>query len=371
MDPRYKKLAKIFVNYSTDVQKGELVIIHCFDGVPDLMIKAIIDEVCKRGGIPMVWLEKYRIIREILKNGTKEIIKAHAEHELKTMQKAKAYIVIRSYENDNELSDVPADKMDIYKKYWLDPVHFKERILNTKWVLSRWPTKAMAQKFGTSTEAMEDWFFKVCADVDYKAMDKNMDPLVKLMKKTDKVKIVGPGDTYLEFSIKGIPVRKCPGERNIPDGEIFTAPAKNSVNGIIEYNTPTMNEGKKFSNIKLKFKDGKIIESSCESGDQKALENILNTDKGARYIGEFALGVNPQIKESMGEILFDEKIAGSFHFTPGNAYDDADNGNKSNIHWDLVCIQTKEKGGGEMYFDDVLVRKDGMFVLKELKKLNP
>jgi aminopeptidase len=188
------------------------------------------------------------------------------------------------------------------------------------------------------------------------------------MSRTDKIRLVSPG-TDLHFSIKGIPVIKCDGEKNIPDGEVFTAPVKDSVNGVLHYNAKTLYDGTVFENMSLKFKDGKIVEGT--SSNTKAMNHIFDADEGARYVGEFAIGLNPYITRPMLDTLFDEKIAGSIHFTPGNAYDEAFNGNKSAVHWDMVLIQTKEWGGGEIYFDDVLVRKDGIFVHDELKGLNP
>ncbi|MFA7076200.1 MAG: aminopeptidase, partial [Candidatus Izemoplasmatales bacterium] len=187
--------------------------------------------------------------------------------------------------------------------------------------------------------------------------------------KTDKVRIVSP-NTDLRFSIKGLNVVPCAGENNIPDGEIFTAPVKDSVNGVIQYNTPSAYRGRVFNDIKLKFKDGKIVEATADD-NLDVLEEIFNTDEGARYVGEFAIGVNPKVSTPMTNTLFDEKIAGSIHFTPGNSYDHCPNGNKSSIHWDLVLIQTEAYGGGEIYFDDVLIRKNGIFVIESLKGLNP
>ena len=177
----------------------------------------------------------------------------------------------------------------------------------------------------------------------------------------------GPG-TDLTFSIKGMNAIKCDGERNIPDGEVYTAPIRDSINGTLSYNTPSLVAGFRFENIRFTFENGKIVDATAN--DTQRINQYLDTDEGGRYIGEFSLGVNPNIHTPMCDTLFDEKIAGSIHFTPGNAYDEADNGNRSAIHWDLVLIQTPEYGGGEIYFDDVLIRKDGRFVIPELEGLN-
>ena len=199
-------------------------------------------------------------------------------------------------------------------------------------------------------------------------MSKAMDSLVELMNRTDRVHIKGPG-TDLTFSIKDIPAIKCAGEMNIPDGEVYTAPVKESMNGVISYNTPSEEQGFTYENIRFEIKDGKIIKAAAN--DNERINQLLDTDEGARYFGEFAIGVNPYILNPMKDTLFDEKIAGSFHLTPGMAYEDAPNGNDSAVHWDLVMIQRPEYGGGEIYFDDVLIRKDGLFTLPELMCLNP
>jgi aminopeptidase len=241
------------------------------------------------------------------------------------------------------------------------------RVNKTRWVVLRWPTPSMAQAANMSTEAFEDFFFKVCT-MDYAKLQLAMKPLQKRMQAADQVHITGPG-TDLRFSIKDINAIMCSGDRNIPDGEVFSCPVKNSVQGTIQFNTPTIYAGSRFENVSLEFKDGKIIKAT--SSQTEKLNQILDTDKGARYIGEFSLGTNPHILNPMCDILFDEKITGSFHFTPGQAYEDADNGNRSAVHWDMVCIQRPEYGGGEVYFDGELIRKDGKFIPKDLVKLNP
>jgi aminopeptidase len=235
-------------------------------------------------------------------------------------------------------------------------------------VCAAWPSSSMAQAASMSTEAFEDFYFRVCT-MDYRRMNEAAKELVALMQKTDRVRIVSPNGTDITFSIKGIPVIPCTGANNIPDGEVFTAPVRESVNGVICYNTPTIYEGKKFENIVLRFEKGKIIEAT--GSDTEALNAILDTDEGARYVGEFAIGINPHITDGMCDILFDEKICGSIHLTPGASYDDASNGNISAIHWDMVLIQTEKYGGGQIYFDDVLIRDNGLFVIDALKPLNP
>lgn len=367
-DIRIEKLAYNLVNYSCRLKKGENVLIKVYgEGEERSLVMAIIQEVYKVGANPFVWNHDPEIMRELLKKCNEEQIKTWAESDLMLMKKMDAYIGVWGGNNNAENSSIKEENYKIYEKLYLDPVHMHQRVKNTKWVVLNYPTSSMAQQASMSTDEFEDFYFKVC-NLDYSKMDKAMDNLVSLMNKTDKVKIIGEG-TNLEFSIKNIPAIKCAGIMNIPDGEVFTAPVRDSINGVLSYNTPSLySDGFTYENIKLEFKNGKIVNASAN--DNERINKIFDTDEGARYIGEFAIGVNPYITKPMKDTLFDEKIMGSFHFTPGACYDEAPNGNKSTIHWDLVCIQTKEYGGGEMYFDDVLIRKDGVFVIDELKCLN-
>ncbi len=365
-DPRINRLAKNLVTHSTALKRGETVLIEAFD-IPDELIIELIKEAKKKGAKPLVSVKSNSVLRELIRNTTEEHMSLIGNYESYRMKKVDAYIGVRGSLNISELSDVKSEHMAFYQSHWHKPVHLDIRVPKTKWVVLRYPTPSMAQQAQMSTEAFEAFYFKVC-NLDYSKMDRAMNPLKKLMEKTDKVRIQGPG-TDLEFSIKGMPAIKCAGEMNIPDGEIFTAPVKNSVNGVIAYNTPSLYHGTTFENVTLTFKKGRIVEAT--GNHAKKLNKILDSDKGARFVGEFAIGVNPYINHAMSDTLFDEKINGSIHFTPGGAYDEADNGNKSKIHWDMVLIQTRAYGGGRITFDDKLIRRDGKFIPKSLQKLNP
>jgi aminopeptidase len=363
-DPRIDSLAKQLVGYSIDLKKGEKVLLDLYD-VPDSIGIALIREARRKNAIPFVRIHQSRISRELLMGATEDQYKVTSKLLLSEMKDMDAYIAVRGSHNISETSDVAQKNMQVAMKQMRPVIDY--RVKKTKWCVLRWPTAAMAQQASMSTEAFEDFYFKVCL-LDYKALVPSMNALKRLMESTDKVHIVGPG-TDLKFSIKGIPAVVCGGNYNIPDGEVFTAPVKNSVEGVLSHNAPTIYQGIAFDAIKLEFKEGKIIKA--EAGNKtKELNRILDTDPGARYIGEFALGFHPVIREPMRDILFDEKIAGSFHFTPGQAYEIADNGNQSQIHWDMVNIQRKDYGGGEIYFDGKLIRKNGIFLPKNLEKLN-
>ncbi len=362
-DARFDKLAKLLVEYSTRLKRNETVLIEAFD-VPDEMTIALIRAVRKARAIPFVQIQRAKVNREMALEASEGQLSVAAQHELARMKKMDAYIALRGSNNITEFSDVSAGRMRLIAKK-MRPVQ-DQRVKKTKWVVLRWPTPSMAQLASMSTEAFEDFFFQVCT-LDYRKLQPGMKALKSLMEKTDRVKIKGPG-TDLLFSIKGIPAIICGGDRNIPDGEVFSCPVKNSVNGHVTFNAPTIYQGIGFDGIRLEFREGKIVDAT--SNQTEKLNKILDSDPGARYIGEFSFGFNPYILQPMRDILFDEKIAGSFHFTPGQAYDEADNGNRSQIHWDLVNIQRPDYGGGEIYFDGKLIRRDGEFVPKQLRSLN-
>ncbi|WLD92401.1 aminopeptidase [Alkalihalobacillus sp. AL-G] len=365
-DPRIQSLANNIITYSVSLQPGEKVLIEN-TGYQKELVNALVEEAHKAGGHPYVTLKDETTQRALLMDATEEQLEAQGRFEKAIMKEMDAYVAIRSGDNISELSDVPSEKMAMYQNKVYTPVHRTIRIPKTKWTVLRYPNSAMAQLADMSSPAFEDLYFNVC-NLDYSNMLEAMKPLADLMDRTDIVHIKGPG-TDLKFSIKDIPSNKSAGHHNLPDGEVYTAPVRESVNGIITYNAPSPYQGFVFENISLTFKDGKVIEATAN--DSERINKVLDTDEGARYIGEFAIGVNPYIQNPMQDILFDEKIDGSFHFTPGQCYDQAFNGNNSDIHWDMVCIQRPEYGGGEIYFDGVLIRKDGRFILPELEALNP
>ncbi|WP_289140099.1 aminopeptidase [uncultured Brevibacillus sp.] len=364
VDPRLTKLTDVLVNYSTNVQKGENILIEAI-GIDTPLVKELVKAVQQAGGHPYVNLRDHSVIRQLLLEGTEDQLRTWAEIDQFQMEKMQAHIIVLGGQNLSELSDIPSDKMRLYASLYRQVV--ASTSLTKKWAFLRYPSPSMAQLANMSTEAFEDFYFNVCT-MDYAKMSKAMAPLKELMDKTDRVKIIGPG-TELLFSIKGIGAVACDGIFNIPDGEVFSAPVRDSVNGVITFNTPSHYQGFTYENVQLEFTDGKIVKATAN--DTERINKIFDTDEGARYVGEFALGFHPLIQEPMKDILFDEKIDGSFHFTPGRCYDAANNGNKSSIHWDMVMIQRPEWGGGEIWFDDRLIRKDGRFIIPELEQLNP
>lgn len=365
MSEKLKELASLIVNYSIRVEKDERVLITTQSLETREFVSYLIEEIYKNGGVPCLKINDPILgarLAEKNNEGRIELLKKIQENEVELFD---SFINIRYATNDYENKNVSGEMSKKLSQALLPSSDV--RVNQRKWVLLNYPSLLDSYKAKmTSTEFME--FALKVMTVNYKSMSELIKPLKKLMDKTDKVRIVSPG-TDITFSIKGMGSIPCVGEMNIPDGELYSAPVKNSVNGTITYNTPSPYQGRVYNHVSLEFKDGKIINATCDEDNEK-LNEIFNTDEGARYVGEFSLGFNPEILYPMGDILYDEKILGSIHFTPGQAYKDCYNGNDSGIHWDMVLIQRKDYGGGEIYFDDVLIRKDGMFVLEELKPLN-
>lgn len=365
MDNYLNSLADTIVNYSLNVSKGEKVLITYHSEECTSFVKMLIEKIISKGGIPMFkysFNEINSLIMENLNEDIIDLIVKNKEHEVYTYD---SIVQIIYNDNDYENKNVSPKMLNLLgeKSREIDNIRINKR----KWVLLNYPSKLDAYKAKMTTNDFREYALKAMT-ADYQKMNEVLKPLKELMEKTDKVRITGP-NTDLTFSIKGMPAIICAGEYNIPDGEVYTAPIKDSVNGIITYNTESPYRNGVYKNISLEFKDGKIVKATCD-GDNDSLNEIFDTDSGSRFVGEFSLGVNPNIRSAMGDILYDEKICGSIHFTPGTCYENCDNGNISSIHWDLVLIQREEYGGGNIYFDDVLVRKDGIFVKNELKNIN-
>lgn len=365
-DPRIEQLAKNLIQYSIKLQPGEKLLIEV-DGLETPLAKELVKQAYAVGGVPFLLIHNHELLREVIIGCTKEQLEAMASYDLNRVNDMQAYILIRAGENMSELSGVSPDQMALYRKHYAQKIN-GTRYHHTKWCILRYPNHAMAQQANMSTEDMEDLYFNVC-NLDYSKMDRAMDNLVALMNQTDKVKLTGPG-TDLTFSIKGMPVMKDAGLMNLPDGEVYTMPVKESVHGYITYNTPSLKEGFTYDQIRFEVKDGRIIQATAN--DTERINRLLDTDQGSRFFGEFGIGLNPYIEKPMKDTLFDEKIWGSYHFTPGCVpIGSPGNENWSELHWDIVNIQRPEYGGGEIWFDDLLVRKEGLFIPESLHALNP
>ena len=362
-----QKLARQIVTYACGVQPGEKVLIEYQGDTSRPMARALVRETYLAGGLPFVDHIDMKVQHDLLLSCTEEQMRMQARWDADRMSAMDCFISIRGIDNAAEYADVPAERMAIYNKNYYAPVHLGIRIPKTRWSVTRYPSDSMAQNGGMTLEQLEDFYFKATT-IDMERFCAAQAPLCDLMGRTDRVKILGPG-TDLEFSIKGQQCTYDDGHFNIPCGEVGSAPILETLNGRISYNVPSIYNGFTFENIQFTLEKGVIVKATAN--DTERLNKILDTDAGARRIGEFSIGTNPYIPAPIKDTLFDEKMGGTFHFTPGNAYDFCDNGNRSAIHWDLVCSQLPEHGGGEIWFDGVLVRKDGRYVLPELEALNP
>jgi len=363
-DKRNETLAKILLTYSVDLQPGEKLMLDIRGTGGLVLAKEVVRQATQMGGVPLWYYNDPSLVRPWVQGASEEQMEDFGQLHLKLMKEIDAWLCLHAPDNPFDLADVDGKQLQLYRRLYSEPVHLQERVNNTKWCILNYPTNSMAQLAEMSREDFEDFYYEVCC-LDYARMSQAMDPLVELMERTDQVLIVGP-DTDLRFSIKGIPAIKCDGLDNIPDGEVFTAPVRDSVDGYITFNIPALERGIIFNDIRLEFREGRVVDAACQ-GSARMLNEILDTDEGARYTGEIALGLNPFIVRPMKDALFDEKIAGSLHFALGDCDEEASNGNKSAIHWDIVQVQTQEYGGGEIYFDGELIRKDGIFVDQRLE----
>lgn len=368
-DPRHDALARILVNYSTRVRRGDVAMVNGigFDTYP--LARAVAREVIKAGGVPILLAGENDHVRDLIRLCDDEQLDRLSGVLLAEMKLAQVYIGIRGAQNAFELGDVPRPRLDAYNAKIVRPVHLEQRVKHSRWCVLRYPNAAMAQLALTSTEAFEDYYFRVCT-IAYEKMAEAVIPLAQRLRRADRVRILAPG-TDLRFSIRGIPNVPCVGDRNIPDGELFTAPVRDSVEGDVQFNTPTLLEGRPFDHIRLRFEKGRVVDCADGGGNTEELLRILDRDEGACFIGEWSIAFHPLIQRPMRDILFDEKINGSWHLALGNCYDEAPNGNQSGLHWDLVQIQRPEFGGGTIELDGEVIRRDGRFVPADLQGLNP
>ena len=364
--PNLNTFAKTIVEYSCSVKSGENVLILAEGLEAKPLVLELVKEVYRAGANPFYDLIDTDVQKAFISGCNERQMEVYSEFSMQKLQQMQALIVISALESPDKYADIPLKQMSLFNNYYMQRCFYGYGVLNTKWIYVKYPTQSMARLFGQSQEAFEQYYFSVCT-LDYAKLSASMDKLVNLFSKTDKVRILADG-TDLTFSIRGITAQKSDGKNGLPDGEVFTAPVRNSANGVIRFNCPLYFRGTLLEDIRLVFENGKVVEATAN--DSARLNAILDLDENARYLGEFALSVNNRITSPMKDILFDEKIGGSLHLALGNAYITTDNGNHSSIHMDIVQIQRSEFGGGEVWFDGVLIRKDGKFVPEELAELD-
>ena len=355
------RLADLILNHSTEVQKNDQVMVQLIglNGID--LLRALVEGIRQRGAHPFVQIEDTEVQRTLVEQGDETFWKNQASvDQLPLMKQMDVFIGIRAFENIYEQSKASKDANKAYSEHFLKPVHFDERVNNTRWCIMRYPSPAFAMNAKLPTRDFMKFYYEACL-VDYGQLQQSMKPLEARLRAADQVRLVGEG-TDIRLSVKGQNWVPCFGRHNIPDGEIFSSPIIDSVQGVIRY-APSVYQGKPFEFVSLEVKDGVVVDFDSSNND--ALRDILDTDKGARRFGEFSFGTNPIISSPMYDILFDEKIYGSNHLTLGKDYEIAPNGNSSNIHWDLVCI------GADVYLDGELIRKGRHYVTEDLKGLNP
>lgn len=356
-----QKLATLILEHSTKVQAGENVMVQLIGLNGIELMRALIEQIRDKNAHPFVKIEDTETQRILVEKGDADYWKNQTSvDQLPLMKQMDVYIGIRASENIYETSQATKEANKAYATHFQNPVHFEERVNNTRWCIMRYPSPAFAMNAKMPTRAFAEFYYDACL-VDYTLLAKAMEPLEKRLRVTNKIRLKGEG-TDISFSVKGQNWVPCFGTHNIPDGELFTSPVLDSVNGTITY-APSVYQGKPFEFVKLVVENGVVVD--FDSSNNEALKDILDTDEGARRFGEFSFGTNPVISSPMYDILFDEKIFGSNHLTLGNDYEVAPNGNTSNIHWDLVCI------GADVYLDGELIRQGRNFVVDDLKGLNP
>jgi len=363
-----QQLAGILVEHSCRLQPGERVLIEAV-GAPRDVVAAVVRKAAESGASPFVVFKEDAVLRELALVQSPDDLRLVAESELTLLRSMDALIGIRAHRNCHELGDLPEEKRRAVYEHYVRPVHCEYRNLHLRRVFVRWPTAAAAQAARLCTDAFRRLFFRACL-IDYAALEEAARPLLARLVEADRVRLVGPDDTDLRFDITGVPAITMAGRQNVPDGEIQTSPVPGSLNGRVRYNVPSTYMGHFFPEIGLDFRNGEVVDvfGAC---DNKQVWSILRQDEGALRVGEFAVGINPALDRPVGDLLFDEKMWGSVHLAQGNSYRETDNGNRSAVHWDIVLHQTADAGGGEMYLDDDLIRRDGRFVVPELKHLNP
>ena len=359
MQPSEKdiQLAKVLLDHSLKIKPKEKVLIVSGElGLP--LGKAVYTEVLKRGAYPMIDTTTNGLDYTFYSLANDWQLSYVPDEVIKTKYNwADAFVRIVADDNLRELASIDPTKLTTRAKL-MRP--FSDIMLTKRWILTYYPTNAMAQEAGMSLEEMRKFYFESCL-VDYDAMGKRLKKLESVMDKGKMIHVIGYL-TDLWVNIEGRLAQECSAACNIPDGECFLAPVTNGVNGEVYFDLPTLAFGHEVSGIHLEFKEGKVINASAEYGDD-ALQKMLETDPGARYLGEFAIGANYNITRGMLNTLFDEKIGGTIHMALGMAYKDKRGGgeNESGIHWDLV--KDMRLPGSILTIDEKEVLKEGKLLI--------
>ncbi|MBI5971334.1 MAG: aminopeptidase [Deltaproteobacteria bacterium] len=354
-DPRVEKLAKILVRHSARVKKGDRVLISASSELAKPLVLEVYKEVMKAGAHPTASIAFEETSNIFYDYANDDQIRNFPKTKLFEAKNIDCAITIRAASNKKALSNVDPKRIAARSKV-IRPI--SEVIVNeTRWVLCNFPTNALAQEADMSLEEYERFLYNA-TNIDWMAVRRKEEKLKNAMDRAKEIHIVGK-DTDLKISIKGRKAIPCCGERNMPDGEVFLSPVEDSAEGHIFYEMPAIYQGREVTGIRLRFSKGRVVDAVADK-NEKFLITMLDTDKGARYLGEVGIGVNYGIQKFSKDILFDEKIGGTVHLAVGRSYEEAGGKNVSAIHWDMIKDLRK---GGAILLDGRTIQKNGKFLI--------
>ena len=365
-DLRRRKLAELLVNYSTEVQPGDWVgILGEVGSLP--ILRDVYEAVLLSGGHPSLLIGDEEMQRKFLRHASDEQLRWIDPALKRYTEESDVYIRVGAPENTRAMSNISASRMQAWRAAQSEILQTRlERSARGefRWVGSLYPTQASAQEANMSLEEYEDFVYGACfCDVDdpaaeWRKLSEMQQHKVDFLAGKDRIELRGP-NIDLELSIAGRAFINSDGKRNMPSGEIFTGPVEDSVKGWVRFSYPAIVGGRAVSGIELKFVDGAVSEASAEMNED-LLHAQLDTDAGARYLGEFAIGTNFGIDQFTGMILFDEKIGGTVHMAIGMGYPETGSRNKSAVHWDMICDMRQDS---EILVDGELFYRNGQFVV--------
>lgn len=352
---QWDELAKILVSYSTKVRPGERVLITMMEVDTFPLARAVYSQVIKAGGLPYVEFQSAYLERDLLLHGNQEQLDWVTEPSARGMEWADVYIGLRGNRNPYEFSGIQAGKIKAHRRA-LGHISAMRNEL-TRWVLVRVPNESLAQQAEMSLDEMMDFFFSATLK-DWQQEANRYRELQVIFERAEQVHITGRG-TDLTFSTRGRKYEVGDGTLNMPDGEIYTSPVDDSVNGVIAFDFPGVYSGQRVTGISLGFSKGHLVKATAE-GNQELLDQLLSMDEGARRVGEFGVGTNFGIQRFCYDILYDEKIGGTIHLALGRAYAECGGVNQSALHWDLIKDLRKE---GAVSLDGIKVLENGKFLV--------
>jgi aminopeptidase len=370
MDPRIVRWAKTLVNYCLEVKPGETVQVSA-SPVAEPLIAEVYREVLRAGGHPISNIRPSILSEVVLREGNDQQLQWINPADLLLVQQVDCFLHIASETNTRQQTGIGPDRLAMAQRAQRELFHARQNRPEgheARWCLTLFPTEAYAQDADMSLTDFEEFVYEACflnsddPAARWKELGARQQFYVDWLRDKQQVHIVGP-DTDLRLSIAGRIFRNSDGKRNFPSGEFFTGPIEDSANGHIRYAIPSNVNGRSVQDIRLRFEAGRVVEATAAQG-QAFLDQMLELDSGARYLGEFAIGNNFGIQRPTRNILFDEKIGGTVHLALGNSYPETGGKNVSALHWDMICDLRAAAGGGEVYVDNTLVLKDGTLVLQ-------